>query len=52
MKYVCVKCVLSMEDPSPPPLSTKVDTDVIHMIKWTTASDKKKLDGGKAWERG
>ena len=33
-KNVCTKCILSIEDPYPP-LSTKVDTDVIHMIKWT-----------------
>ena len=41
------------------PLPPSVDTDVIHMMKWTrpsslffhTASDQK-LDSGKAWERG
>ena len=44
-------CVLSIGDPS-----SKVESDIIHMIKWTrpsrslhTASDQK-LDGGKAWE--
>ena len=51
-----LKLVLLMGEP-PPPLSTKVDTDVIHDIKYTrpsppylpTASDQK-LDRGKAWE--
>ena len=33
----CTKCVLSIGDPSPP-LSTQVDIDVIHVIKWTRHS--------------
>ena len=32
MKSACAKCVLSIMDPFPP-LSTKVDTDIIHVIK-------------------
>ena len=54
-KNTCAKCILSMWDPSPP-LSTKVDTDIIHVIKYTrpspSVSSDQNLDGGKAWERG
>ena len=53
MKNACTKCVLSIGDPSPPPLSTLVDTNVIHMIKWTRPSlSNQQLDDGKAWEQG
>ena len=39
MKNPCAKCVPSIGDPSPT-LSTymQVDTDVIHMVKWTRPS--------------
>ena len=35
MKNLCEKCVLSIGDLSPI-LYTFVDTDIIHVIKWTT----------------
>ena len=45
-------------DLPPPPLSTLVDIDIVHVMKWTrpspsvlpTASDQK-LDSGKAWKQ-
>ena len=48
-----LKLIPVIKDPSPP-LSTKVDTGIFHMIKWTRPflhiASNQKVDGEKAWE--